>query len=108
MRFVFLQQVGLQHGLFVPALGVLGEAFVAFLHRFEVGQHQFRRHDLDVTNWVDAPGHVMHVRILKAADDMHDRIHLPDMAEELVAKSLTFAKRPLPARRCPQTRSWSG
>ena len=50
--------------------------------------------DLDVPHRVNIPGHVDDVRVLEAAHDVDERVHLADVAEELVAQTLAV-RRPL-------------
>ena len=82
------------HGRLVAALGVLGAFLQSLLHRFQVRQNQFRRNRLDVAPRVDGSRHVMDVRVLKTTDDLHQGIHLPDVAEKLVAQAFALRRRP--------------
>ncbi len=91
VRANFSQQMFLQQRVFVAALHVLGNFFPPFFDRFDVGQHQFGVDDFDVAHRINAAGDVHDVRVFKAAHDLHDGVHLADVAEKLVAQ--TFAVR---------------
>ena len=89
-------QHGLQHGqgrlgLLVAALGLLLQVVDAALDRIEVGQQQFGLDRLGVGDRIDPVLDVGDVGILEAAQDVDDRVHLADVAEELVAQALAPA-----------------
>ncbi len=46
----------------------------------EVGQHQFGRDDFDVADRIKAAGDMDNVRIFETAHDLHQRIHLSNVA----------------------------
>ena len=48
--------------------------------------------DLDVADRIDRARDVVHVRVLEAADHLHDRVDLADVREELVAEALALAR----------------
>ena len=79
----------LGHALLVAALHVLGHAGAAFLDAVEVGEGEFGGDGFDVAHGVHVAGHVMDVRIFKAADDLDDGIHFANVGEEFIAE--TFA-----------------
>ena len=47
--------------------------------------------DLDVAHRIDGPCDVVDVVVFKAADDLHDGVHLADVAQELVAEPFSLA-----------------
>ncbi len=83
-----LQQVRFEQGVFVAALDVARDFLQPFLDRLQVGQHQLGGHNPDVPLGVNVPGNMDNIRILKAAHDLDHRVHLTDVAEELVAEPL--------------------
>ena len=83
-----LQQMRLQQGVLVAAFDVARDLLQPLLDGLQVGQHQFGRHDLDVPHRVNVPGDVDNVRVLEAAHHVDERVHLADVAEELVAEAL--------------------
>ena len=70
------------------AFDVARDLLQPLLDGLQVGQHQFGGHDLDVPHRVNVPGDVDNVRVLEAAHDMDERVHLADVAEELIAQAL--------------------
>src|SRR6266516_299607 len=63
----------------------------AFL-RFQVGENQIGSNGLDVADRVNRAGDVVNVRVFEATDDLHDGVHLADVAEEFVAKAFAFGR----------------
>jgi hypothetical protein len=72
---------GLSTGLVESALDLL-----------QVREHEFGRDDVDVPNRIDRAGDVDDVVVLEATDHLHDRVHLSDVREELVAETLALAR----------------
>ena len=62
----------------------------ALFQTVEIGQHQFGFDDLDVGDRIDLALDMGDVAVLEAAHDMHDRVHLADRGEKLVAEPLAF------------------
>ena len=60
------------------------------LNHFQISEDQFEVDRLDIAQRIDAPVNVHNVIILKTAHDMHDRVHLTDIREKLVAEALAF------------------
>ncbi len=56
--------------------------------------HEFGVDDFDVAHGVNRAGDVVDVRVLEAADDLHDGVHLADVAEEFVAQTFAVRSRP--------------
>src|SRR5258708_25205740 len=67
--------------------------------RVKVLQNQLGFNNLDVTLRVYTAVHMDDIFILEAADDMTNRIHLPDVSQELVAEPFS------PARALDKTRN---
>ncbi len=63
-----------------------------FLRAGEVGEDQFGVDDLDVAHGIDRAADVVDVGVLETAHDLHDGVHLADVAEELVAQTLAAAR----------------
>ena len=76
----------------VAALDLLADALAALPDRLEVGEHQLGVDHLDVADRIDPARHVMDVRVLEAADDLHHRVDLAHVGEELVAEPLALAR----------------
>ncbi len=85
----FLQQVRLHQGVLVAAFNLARNLFQPLPDRLQVGQHQFGGHNLDIPHRVNVPDDVNDIRILETAHHLDERIHLPDVAEELIAKPLS-------------------
>ena len=68
------------------------QAITPFLQRSEIGQDQLGVDHFDVAHRIDRRADVMDVGVLEAADDLHDRVHLADVAEELVAQAFARAR----------------
>ena len=84
----------LEHGKFLTGALVhprgaphLGHA--PFQH-FHVRKDQFQIDGLDITQRIYTAVHMHHIGILKTAHHMYNRIHLADIAQELIAQSLTL------------------
>ena len=88
MRADLLQQLLLEQGMLVAAFDVARDFLLALADGLQVGQHELRGDDLDVPHRVNVAGHVCDVGILEAAHDVNERVHLADMAEELIAQAL--------------------
>ena len=56
------------------------------LRGIEIGKRQFRMDDLDVGNRVDTAADMNHVRVIKNADHLSDRIDVANMPEELITQ----------------------
>ena len=63
----------------------------AFLKRTEIGQDQLRIDHFDVPDCIDRAAHVMNITALETANNLHDGIHLANMAEKLVAQTFSLA-----------------
>ena len=92
VRADLLQQVRLQQGVLVAAFDVARDLLQPLLDGLQVGQHQLGGDDLDVAHRVNVSGDVDDVRVLEAAHDVDERIHLADVAEELVAEALAVGR----------------
>src|SRR5207237_3255116 len=82
----------------VPAAGLTFGLVERRADRFQVGQRQLGVDRVDVAQRVDAVFDVGDVRILERPDDVKDRVHLPDMGQELVPEPLAGARPPNDAR----------
>ncbi len=76
----------------VVRLWHLARAVDALADRLEVLEAQLHRHRLDVGDRVDAVLDVHDVRVLEAARDLHDRVDLADVRQELVAEPLALVR----------------
>ena len=83
-----LEDLHLLAGLGVAGLGDLAGAVHALLHGLQVGVDQLEVDGLHVTHGIDGAVDVGDVFVLKAADDVHDGVHLADVGEEFVAQTL--------------------
>jgi hypothetical protein len=63
-----------------------------FLRAGEVGEDELRIDHLDIAHRIDRSTDVMNIGVLKAAHDLHDGVHLADVAEELITQSFTRAR----------------
>jgi hypothetical protein len=87
----------LQHGLagdrvLLARLGGTLGAVQRLLHAFQIGQRQLGVDGVDVRDRVDPVVDVDDVVVLEAADHVGDRIHFPDMRQELVAQAFTTGR----------------
>ena len=64
----------------------------AFFHGREVRQNELRRNHFNVPHRVDRASHVVNIRTLETAHDLDDRVDFADVAQELIAESLSFAR----------------
>ena len=87
-----VEQPSLQLGLGIARLGGARGLVEPLFHDGEVGEPQLDVDDLAVAGRVDRTHHVLDVGILEAADHVHDRVHLADVGEELVAEALALAR----------------
>ena len=75
---------------FLVHLGGAGDLRDPSLQDLQVREDQLERDRLDVPQGIDRAVHVNDVAVLKAPDDVNDRVALADVGEELVAESLSF------------------
>ena len=62
----------------------------AFFKAFQVGQHQFDLDGLRVRNRINFVVDMLNVVIFETAQDVDNRVHLADVAEELVTKAFAL------------------
>ena len=86
------QPRGLADRVAVAGLGRLGDPVAAALGLLEVGVDQLGLDRFHVRDGVDAAVRVHDVRVLVGADDVDDRVGLPDVGEELVAEALALVR----------------
>jgi len=79
-------------GFLVAAGGAFGSRRHALFKAFQIGQHQFGFDHFGIGQRINLVGNVLDVVVLKAAQDMDDRIHFADIAEELVTKPFALAR----------------
>src|SRR5262249_48347056 len=48
--------------------------------------------DFDIANGINCRANVMNVCVLKTTHDLHDRLHLTNVMEKLIAKAFTGAR----------------
>ncbi len=65
--------------------------FETLLHSGQVRQHKFGGDHLDIPQRINGTTDMMNVGILKASDDLNNRINFPDMGKKLVAETFTLA-----------------
>ena len=92
MRKKFVDDGDLGLRRFRSGADFLLQTIVPLLQRGEIGQDEFGVDHLDVANRVDRAADVMDIRVLEATDDLHDRVDLANVAEELVAESFAGAR----------------
>ena len=91
------RDLDLRLGGFGRCVAAFGDALEALLlagERLHVGEHQLGLDGLDVGDRMEVVLDVDDVRVLEAADDLDDRVHLADVGEELVAQPFA-GSRPL-------------
>ena len=79
MRQQLVDEGYLLLGFLVPAARFLDAAFLALLHRGQVGQNQLVVDNLDVAHGVDTAQLVDDVVVLEAAHHLHDGVRLADV-----------------------------
>ena len=87
----FFREGDFSLGGLVPAAGGLLVSLGAFFHRGEIGEDEFGVDDLDVAHGVDRSRDMVDVAALETPHDLNDRIHLADVAQELVSQTLALA-----------------
>ena len=68
------------------------QTILSFLQRRQIGEHQFGIDYFNVTNRVNSSADVMNIGILKATDDLYNRVYLANMTEELIAETFAHAR----------------
>ncbi len=74
------------------ALGVLFQPRQRVLQRLQVGQNQLGANSLDVTLRIPAALVPNHVRVAKIANNLANRVGLPDICQKLIAQPLALAR----------------
>ncbi|MPM81919.1 hypothetical protein SDC9_128976 [bioreactor metagenome] len=97
-RLEALQQRNLRNRLLIPRLKQLSRAVETFFHRLHVRKDQLKRDGLNIPRGIHAAVHMYDVLVLKAADDMHHRVHLANMREKLIPQPLAPARAAYEAR----------
>ena len=68
---------------------------LALRHRaaedLEVGEHELCIDHFSITHRVDVREDVCYIRLGEAADEMDDGVHLPDLAQKLIAEAFALA-----------------
>ncbi len=77
--------------LHLAALGDVGGLAARPLDRVQIGEKELGLHDPRVAHRIGRSGGVRDVRILEAAHDVEDDVHLADVGEELVAEAFASA-----------------
>ena len=85
-------EVGLFGVALLAGLDHLARLVAALLHGFQVGEDKLEVDGRNIVRGVDPAVDVNDVFILEAAHHVHDRVHLADMAQELVAQALAAAR----------------
>jgi len=78
--------------LLVPAGAFLGRGRDTLFQAFEVRQHQLSLDHFGVGDGIDLVRDVLDIVVLEAAKDMHNRVNLANIAEELVAQPFALAR----------------
>src|SRR5437867_466590 len=92
MRDELLGYRHFRFGLLITRTRRLLLAVRPLLDGSEIGQHELGIDHLDVADRVDRSGNVVDVVIFKAPNDLHDRVYLADVGEELIAETFTRAR----------------
>src|ERR1035438_8059110 len=79
-----------QQGVLVPSFYVARDFLLPLPDGLQVREDQFCGDDLNVPHRINVPGDVDDVRVLEAAHNVNERVHLADVAEELVAETLSM------------------
>ena len=91
MRLERLEELHIPTQLFVR-LGSLAGALQAALQMLDIRQDQLKVDGFNVACGIDRAFDVDDILIVKATDDVDDRIHLADVGQELVAQPLALAR----------------
>lgn len=67
------------------------ESYPVFFQCFDILKLEFSIYDVLIPNWIDGTIDMHDIVILKASYDMNDGIDFPDIGQELIAESFTFA-----------------
>jgi len=60
---------------------------LSFLKRRQIGQNKLGVDHFDIANGINRCADVMNIRIFKAADNLHDCVHLSNVMQELIAEA---------------------
>src|SRR5437588_1445450 len=77
---------------FRPCADLLLQTIPSFLKRRQIGQNKLGVDHFDVTNGINRCADVMNIGILKTADNLHDRVHLSNVVQELIAEASACAR----------------
>ena len=91
MRLQAIHQGDFRQCLLIPAFGGFLLFQTPLLNTVDVGENQFGVDDLDIPNRVHRVHHVFDIRVFKAADHLHDGVHLADVPQELIAQAFARA-----------------
>ena len=75
--FIFCSLIACAHFLLQPIL--------PSLKRGQIGQHKLGVNYFDVSDWIDGGANMMNITVFETAHDLHDRVHLANVMEKLVA-----------------------
>jgi hypothetical protein len=81
-----------RHRFLVLACRALANLLDAALEAVEIGEHQLGLNRVGIRHGVDATFDMGDVVILEAAQHVHDRVHLADVGEELVAEAFALGR----------------
>src|SRR5687768_16995139 len=87
-----LEQPGLESRLRVAGPGGARGAVEPLFDGYEVGEAELDVDDLPVADRVHRAHDVLDIVVLETANDVHDRVHLPDIREKLVPQSFALAR----------------
>ena len=92
MRFDFFQNIFLRERFLVATLGVFGDAVEPLLHRFQIGENQFRRDSFYVAHWLNTARDMMDVCVFKATHYLNDGIHFTDVGQKFIAQPFALRR----------------
>ena len=88
----FFDNGGLCLGRFGSGPHFFLQTITPLLQRAKIGQDQLCVDYFDVADRIDRSADVMNIGVLETAHDLHDRIHLANVAQELIAETFPRAR----------------
>ena len=83
----FAEHIPLGDEFLVPAFGIALHAFEPLLRRLHIREHEFEVDDLNIPHRIGPAVDMMHILVVKHADDFGYGIHFADVREELIAQA---------------------
>src|ERR1700750_137931 len=88
----FFDHSGLSLGRLGAGANFFLQAVAALLQRREIGEHKFRINHFNVAHRINRSTDVMNVAAFETAHDLHNRVYLTNVTQELIAQPFAAAR----------------